>query len=45
MWDSDQRWKTSGEVKKEATALKLKKEKESGLEENIQMNHKGLDRV
>ena len=28
MWDSDRRWKTSGEVKKEVRALKVKKEKE-----------------
>ena len=45
MWDSDRRWKTAGEVKKEVRALKLKKEKESGLKENIQMHYKGLGRV
>ena len=37
MWDSDQRWNTAGEVKKEVRALKLNKVKDSGLKENIQM--------
>ena len=45
MWDSGQRWKTAGEVKKEVRYLKLKKEKESGLKKNIQMHYKGLDWV
>ena len=37
MWDSDRRCKTAGEVKREVRSLKLKKENESGLKENIQM--------
>ena len=45
MWDSDRRWKTAGEVKKEVKALKLKKEKDSGLKENSQMHYKGLGRM
>ena len=45
MWDSDRRWNTDGEVKKEVRALKLKKEKESGLKDNIQMHYKGLVQV
>ena len=42
MRGSDRRWKIAGEVKKEVRALKLKKEKESGLNDNIQMHCKGL---
>ena len=38
MWDSDRRRKTAGEVKKEVRALELKKNKESGLKENIQIH-------
>ena len=45
MWDSDRRWNTDGEVKKEVRAMKLKKEKESGLKDNIQMHYKGLVQV
>ena len=45
MWDSDRRWKTSGEIKKEVIALKLKREKESGLKDNIQIHCNGLGRV
>ena len=42
MWDSDRLWKTAGEVKKEVRDLELKKEKESGLKDNIQMQYKGM---
>ena len=45
MWESDRRRKTAGEVKKEVRDLKLNREKESGLRENIQMHYKGLGRV
>ena len=45
MWDSDRRWKTAGEVKKEVRALKLKKDKESGIKDNIYIHYKGLGRV
>ena len=45
MLDSDQRWKTAGEVKKEVRALKLKKEKESSIKDNIQMHYKSLGLV
>ena len=45
MWDSDRLWKTAGEVKKEVRDLELKKEKELGLKDNIQMKYKGLGRV
>ena len=42
MWNSDRRWKTSGEVNEEVIDLKLNNKKESGLKENIQMHYKGL---
>ena len=45
MWNSDLSWKTDVKVKKEVRALKLNKEKESGLKENIQMQYKGLGGV
>ena len=45
MWDSDRRQKTDNEVKKEVRALKLKREKESSLNDNIQMHYKGLGRL
>ena len=45
VWDSGWRWKTAGEVKKIVRVLKLRKEKESGLEENIQMHYKGLGQL
>ena len=45
MWYSDRQWKTSREVKKDVRALKLKKEKESGLKDNIQVHYKGLGQV
>ena len=45
MWDSDQRLKTAGEVKKEVRALKLKKDKGSGLKEDIKIHYKGLGLV
>ena len=42
MWDSDRRYNTDGEVKKEVRALKLNKEKESYLRDHIQMHYKGV---
>ena len=45
MWDYDQRHKTAGELKKQVRALKLNKDKASGLNYNIQMHYKGLSRV
>ena len=45
IWYSDWRWKTTGEVKKEVRALKLKNYKESGIKDNIQIHYKVLGRV
>ena len=45
MWDSVRRWNTADEVKREVRALKLKKETESGLKENTQMQYKVLGKV
>ena len=45
MWDSDRSWKKAGEFKKEVRALKLKKENESVLKDNIQMHYNGLGRL
>ena len=42
IWDSDRCWNTADEVKKEVRDLNFKKEKESGLNDNIQMQYKGL---
>ena len=44
VWDFDQRWNSSGEVKK-VRVLKLKKEKKSGLKDSIQIHYKELGLV
>ena len=45
MWDYDRHWKTSDEVKKEVRDMNLKKDKESGIKDNIKMHYKGLGQM